>query len=445
MQVLRWLKRKQVQLSMTPYITLLAFAAPVIIYTWILSYSHLTNLREIFAALHTMSLRQVEGHNRCRYWNATHYKCLPNTFLIGASKCGTTSLVEYLSELPGVELVSRRIYPKDRHREIHRFDRRSYASNWNFWEIADEWASAPIVSDVDTVVVHYTPHYLYAPTVPMDLKNWNDKIMKQADSDQQQQQLQQSPSSASSDQMKFIVMLRDPVERALSSYWFGNSHLFGDLQDHGSTEEFEQLASAEMKQRDTYNECMRMEGHGADGLLQDDNVGVTLGEGTHRVENALEKCFGDKLRDPELGGRHIDKGVYVDQLQRWFSSFPPAFVGGSASYYLSSLEAMKDNQSSELSRLLEFLKVPASGTESGTATTKAEEKSFGAKKLKREKTLSDYRMLSKPNALTARPRLQHLADLRAFYEPYNAKLRILLYEKLGMSEDSISTRTWSKT
>lgn len=70
--------------------------------------------------------------------------------------------------------------------------------------LAIEWASSPYVDDESTALVHYTPHYLYAPSVPYEVKDFY-------------------PNSKD---MKFIILLRDPVQRALSSYWFKNSEKF---------------------------------------------------------------------------------------------------------------------------------------------------------------------------------------------------------------------------
>ena len=35
----------------------------------------------------------------------------------------------------------------------------------------------------------------------------------------------------------------------------------------------------------------------------------------------LQKCFGADFRNPKLGFRHIDKGIYIDQLDRWLQNF----------------------------------------------------------------------------------------------------------------------------
>lgn len=172
----------------------------------------------------------VPSSSRCKIYNRTHVLCLPNVFLIGASKAGTTSISRYLDQHPHIFFVGRSVYRSGptkkikQHKEVHRFDRRTYG--WTLSElfkslsiplpnVADnllgmkfhlfhEMASSPPMPHPQCTLIHYTPHYLYAPTVPQDIKN----LMPQPD------------------QLKFIVLLREPVARALSSYWFKKSRLF---------------------------------------------------------------------------------------------------------------------------------------------------------------------------------------------------------------------------
>lgn len=35
----------------------------------------------------------------------------------------------------------------------------------------------------------------------------------------------------------------------------------------------------------------------------------------------LHKCFGNSFRSPSLGLRHLDKGIYIDQVLRWLINF----------------------------------------------------------------------------------------------------------------------------
>lgn len=78
-----------------------------------------------------------------------------------------------------------------------------------------EYASSPAIridKQDSTVLLHYTPHYLYAPSVPFELRDMFNNVAAH---------------------LKFIVILRDPTKRAESSYWFKNSRLFKSV-DKGS-------------------------------------------------------------------------------------------------------------------------------------------------------------------------------------------------------------------
>lgn len=170
-------------------------------YIYIISFHRITTIHDVIEVVHTISKRTVS--NRCRIYNSTYYRCLPNVLFIGASKSGTTSLVNYLSQSLDVHLVKRRIHPTDHHREVHRFDRQTFRWAIPTIDLLDEWSSSPYLTTISDILIHYTPHYLYAPTVPFEVKQFYPNA----------------------NDMKFIVMLRDPVDRAWSSFWFSNSHL----------------------------------------------------------------------------------------------------------------------------------------------------------------------------------------------------------------------------
>jgi hypothetical protein len=161
------------------------------------------NIHDVGSIVSTMML-PAHDNPRCRIFNNTHLKCLPNVFIIGASKCGTTSLVAFLKALPHFHFVDRRITRSDNHSEVHRFDRKTFQYALKALDLAVEWTSSPLVTSSSDFVVHYTPHYLYAPTVPFEIRSFYPSI----------------------DDIKFIILLREPVERALSSYWFFNSKIF---------------------------------------------------------------------------------------------------------------------------------------------------------------------------------------------------------------------------
>jgi hypothetical protein len=319
---------------------------------------------------------------------------------------------------PTLDYVSRRMHKIDKHKEVHRFDRNTYAWASRTIEQADEWASSPIVSDTNMAVIHYTPHYLYAPSVPFEMKKFYAKP----------------------EQLKFIVMLRDPIERALSSYWFQNSHLFQD-QDRGSVEEFQELAKLEMSHRFKFEACMRSQR----GFILRNNTSFydkNLRKGLHldtsgnkfkevtvnqiilkrRLSEeitsfvssethfkALRHCFGPLFRSKKLGSRHIEKGIYYDQIQRWQENFP------SHNFHFISLHRFEKDPVLEYSKLIDFIFINNS---------KSHDRNSFHYPTSITKFLSNHKRLVKPNALTATQNLSlpFKAQLKSFYEPYAKEL-----------------------
>ena len=375
---------------------------------YVYSFHRIRTPRDVVAALSTLSLPLLD--DRCRRANATHLQCLPNVFFIGASKSGTTSITEYLSLHPHVHFVRRRIFP-DRHREVHRFDRNTYHLALKGIELLDEWASCPLVESAADAVIHYTPHYLYAPSVPFELAA-----------------LYPRPET-----LKFIVVLREPSARAISSYWFQNSHLF-HVRDRGSTAELAELAAREVRDRQGYDACMagadaeagtEAEAEGGGNwatsaaawlvsqldpfpLLTTRRPPLGAARPTSPLFARLRRCFGKLFRSPQLGGRHLDKGVYADQLARWFSQFPRG------NFFITSTERFFGGPD-EYARLLRFIGAEAAdwpGTEALAALL--------------TRNSSAARLVA-PNALARLdpPTAELRATLAAFFRPHNQRLRDL--------------------
>ncbi|KAJ1442946.1 P-loop containing nucleoside triphosphate hydrolase protein, partial [Ochromonadaceae sp. CCMP2298] len=307
------------------------------LYIYVVSVHRLRGLGDVRAVLNTIALPKTSP--RCRRFNETHLRCLPNVMLIGQSKCGTTSLVTYLKSLPDVHFVSRRVYKVDtNHSAVHRFDRNTFPFAWTALDLADEWASSPLVPSENSVVIHDTPHYFYAPTVPFDVARFYPHAQE----------------------MQFIVMLREPVPRAWSSYWFKKSYMFSG-SDQGSAAEFMDLARSEMQTRRKYESCMRQKrgyGRPSSGGLFESVLNCSTTGGTQHCTAAVQSrallraikiCFGAHLRSAQLGLRHLDKSIYIDQLLRWFSLFDPR------RFHFLSLENFAQNPQKEFGSLLTFL------------------------------------------------------------------------------------------
>src|SRR5690349_22097761 len=152
------------------------------------------------------------------------------TFLgIGAQKAGTTSLHEYLRTHPQLFL------PEAKEQPFFSNDR-AYAEGWDAYA-AVAFHGAPAGRRYGTI----TPHYMSGPVV------WAEPARESATVTIARRIHAQFPD------VKLIAMLRDPVERAISSYW--QTTVLGDDErslDAALEEELapEALASARARPAD---------------------------------------------------------------------------------------------------------------------------------------------------------------------------------------------------
>ncbi len=115
-------------------------------------------------------------------WLTVPVRPLPDFLIIGASKCGTTSLHNYLNQHPKVE--------QGIWKEIHFFDQYpNYAKGLNWYR-----THFPVRTDPDAFCLgEATPAYLFNPAVPERVADAMPKV-------------------------KLIVLVRNPIDRAYSHY-----------------------------------------------------------------------------------------------------------------------------------------------------------------------------------------------------------------------------------
>ena len=106
--------------------------------------------------------------------------------IVGAQKCGTTALAYFLSQHPEIGMAS----PS----EAHMFDSPQYSRDWSPEQIDERYR--PYFSHCTGAAIRgeSTPMYMFLPDIAPELKRYNPDL-------------------------KLIVLLRDPVERAISHYY----------------------------------------------------------------------------------------------------------------------------------------------------------------------------------------------------------------------------------
>lgn len=216
--------------------------------------------------------------------SAPQARMQPTFMMTGASRCGTTTLFNALSAHPH---VLRPAYNKG----IYYFDLNSYRPF--SWYLAHfpvaRWAHLRAPTGIDPVTFEASGYYLHHPMAFGRIA-------------------QRYPS------MKFIVMVRDPVERAFSAYKHEHARGF----DNAST--FEEALDLEPG---------RLEGE-VERLVKD----PTYESRAHRHQS------------------YVDRGHYVDQLERLVANFSREQL------HVIQSERFFEAPREEYAKALEFLGLP---------------------------------------------------------------------------------------
>lgn len=106
--------------------------------------------------------------------------------IVGAQKCGTTALAHFLAQHPAIAMAA----PK----EAHLFDAPDYSPAWTPAEIDARYAPSFAHAGGEPLRGEATPIYLFLPGIARELRRYNPDL-------------------------KLIVLVRDPVERAISHYY----------------------------------------------------------------------------------------------------------------------------------------------------------------------------------------------------------------------------------
>ena len=105
--------------------------------------------------------------------------------IIGAQKSGTTALAQFLSQHSEITVADEK--------EVHLFDDPAFDDHWSTDEISAKYASHFSSSEAGNIFGEATPIYLFLPKISERL--WKYKP-----------------------DLKLIIVLRDPVQRAYSQY-----------------------------------------------------------------------------------------------------------------------------------------------------------------------------------------------------------------------------------
>jgi hypothetical protein len=205
--------------------------------------------------------------------NKNSLKSEPDFIIIGAQKCGTTSLYEYLMQHPQIVAASQK--------EVHFFD-------LNFAKGVDWYRQQFQPVSENSITGEASPYYIFHPLVPQRIYELFPQV-------------------------KLIVLLRNPVERAIS-------HYYHEVR----------LGCEELGLEDAIaQESARLEGETAKMLADE----------TYYSYNHQHYTY-------------LSRGIYIEQLKNWMQFFPKE------QFLVLPSEELYTKPNIVLNQVLEFLKLP---------------------------------------------------------------------------------------
>jgi hypothetical protein len=281
--------------------------------------------------------------------NTNYAKRLPQAIIIGAKKCGTRALLKFIGAHPNVSTAGA---------ELHFFDR--------FYHMGLDWYREQMPYSLENqVTIEKTPKYLIDKQVPERVYQMNPNI-------------------------KLIVVLRNPVTRAISEYVQGQwrKKRFIDSSN------FPHTISNQTKRSTVSTSTFKK--------LTD----------SQRFEQMLyDKRF--KNRTIKSNWAVVRNGIYIQHLKQWLKHFPREnflFING---------EQLIKEPSVELNKLQLFLNLKQMIKKEHFVHNKRKGFACILKPLdsKQVKCLSDQKGRTHPVVDQ-----KILDDLNKFYRPYNQQL-----------------------
>jgi len=232
---------------------------------------------------HKTSLTVAQSLNKLLYTTTGSIHVLPNFLILGAARSGTTSLYQYLTEhpsiIPGVG------------KEIYFFDKKfQNGFNWykSFFPTKLKMSITENKQKTKCLTGEATPRYLHYPHAPKRVFELLPNI-------------------------KLIVLLRNPTDRAYSHY---------------------QMEVSSGNEKLTFEEAIEKEEERTKDIMK-------------KMQNDENFYSVDFYRKS-----YLTRGIYLEQLQRWFKFFPRE------KFLILKSEDLYSNPSKIYQESLNFLGLP---------------------------------------------------------------------------------------
>ena len=259
----------------------------------------LNRLARVYVARHPSLYRLAVRYNTIKHakWRylTARWRRLPDFIIIGGAKCGTTSLYDFIVRHPDIEAA--------RAKEL------VYWSNPIKTGLDSYRANFPLSSRKRCLTGEADPSYFNYPGVPAQMK-------------------------AALPDVKLIVILRDPVERAYSHYHFGRRNPRNPMIPWDT---FEAALKGEEPRRRLTEHARR--------------VISSIYDGGGGGEAAANVYITSMLQCISRSNQYTAYGHYADHLEKWFVHYPRE------QFLILSTTDLKRNRQMVLDQVYDFLGV----------------------------------------------------------------------------------------
>lgn len=261
----------------------------------------LNRLARMYVARHPYLYRLAVRYNTIKHakWRylTARWRRLPDFIIIGGSKCGTTSLYDFIVRHPDIEAA--------RAKELVYWSDPIKAGLYSYR------ADFPVMlpSKKRRLTGEADPTYLDCPGVPAQMK-------------------------AALPDVKLIVILRDPVERAYSHYHFSRRNRRNPLIPW-----------------DTFEAALEREGPRRKLAEHARHVISSIYNGGGREEAVANVHITNMLRCIHRSSQYTAYGHYADHLEKWFEHYPRE------QFLILSTTDLKRNRQTVLDQVYDFLGV----------------------------------------------------------------------------------------
>ncbi|WP_240415739.1 sulfotransferase domain-containing protein [Paenibacillus periandrae] len=233
-----------------------------------------TDMDSVVQHLHFVNKRKVEWVRSARTKLYNNTTTEPAFLIIGTQKGGTTSLYHDLVQHPNIQSAAVK--------EVHFFDEQ--------YQLGFDWYKKNFPPDLieGHITGESSPYYLFHPQTPGRVREWLPEV-------------------------KLIVVLRNPVDRAYSHY---------------------QMMVRRGLEPMSFPEALQAE------------------------RSRVEEAYNRMIRDPRFSSQncsifsYLKRGLYVEQLERWYRYFPKDQI------LVMSSEAWFQEPAVSYRKVLDFLDMP---------------------------------------------------------------------------------------